>query len=98
MRNYTFLCSIAAVLVAFSSAFAPIPARFAVQSHTQINMGFGLGDEEPKVLTRENEPEDFFSTDMDKMTDAEKLPVAIAGFAFISLPFLAGMIALYAAK
>ena len=34
----------------------------------------------------------------DKMTDAEKLPIAIAGIAFITLPFLAGMIALYAAK
>lgn len=34
----------------------------------------------------------------DKMSDAEKLPIAIAGLVFISLPFLAGMIALYASK
>lgn len=40
---------------------------------------------------------DFFRN-TDKMTDAEKLPIAIAGIAFITLPFLAGMIALYAAK
>jgi hypothetical protein len=32
------------------------------------------------------------------MTDAEKIPIAIAGIAFITLPFIAGMIALYAAK
>jgi hypothetical protein len=32
------------------------------------------------------------------MTDQEKLPLAIAGIAFISLPFIAGLIALYAAK
>jgi hypothetical protein len=32
------------------------------------------------------------------MSDKEKLPIAIAGIAFIALPFLAGMIALYAAK
>jgi hypothetical protein len=34
----------------------------------------------------------------DKMSDKEKLPLALAGVAFITLPFLAGMIALYAAK
>jgi hypothetical protein len=34
----------------------------------------------------------------DKMSDEEKLPIAIAGIAFIVLPFLAGMVALYAAK
>eukprot|EP00816_Leptocylindrus_hargravesii_P013939 CAMPEP_0196810292 /NCGR_PEP_ID=MMETSP1362-20130617/10109_1 /TAXON_ID=163516 /ORGANISM="Leptocylindrus danicus, Strain CCMP1856" /LENGTH=60 /DNA_ID=CAMNT_0042185215 /DNA_START=168 /DNA_END=350 /DNA_ORIENTATION=+ len=60
-------------------------------------MGFGL-DEEPKTLTRENEPEEYFATNMDKMTDEEKIPVAIAGLAFISLPFIAGLIALYASK
>jgi hypothetical protein len=32
------------------------------------------------------------------MTDAEKLPIAIAGIAFITLPFIAGLIALYSAK
>ena len=34
----------------------------------------------------------------DKMTDEEKLPIAIAGVAFITLPFIAGLIALYAAQ
>jgi hypothetical protein len=32
------------------------------------------------------------------MTDEEKLPIAIAGVAFITVPFIAGLIALYAAK
>jgi hypothetical protein len=32
------------------------------------------------------------------MSDAEKMPLALAGVAFITLPFIAGMIALYAAK
>jgi hypothetical protein len=32
------------------------------------------------------------------MTDSEKLPIAIAGIAFITIPFIAGLIALYAAK
>jgi hypothetical protein len=40
----------------------------------------------------------IFFRNTDKMTDTEKLPIAIAGIAFITLPFLAGMIALYAAK
>lgn len=34
----------------------------------------------------------------DKMSDEEKLPIAIAGVAFITLPFIAGLIALYAAQ
>jgi hypothetical protein len=29
------------------------------------------------------------------MSDAEKIPIALAGVAFITLPFVAGMIALY---
>jgi hypothetical protein len=32
------------------------------------------------------------------MTDEEKLPIAIAGLAGISLPFILGLIALYMAK
>jgi hypothetical protein len=32
------------------------------------------------------------------MTDQEKIPIAIAGVAFITIPFIAGLIALYAAK
>jgi hypothetical protein len=32
------------------------------------------------------------------MSDEEKLPIAIAGLVGISLPFVLGMIALYAAK
>jgi hypothetical protein len=34
----------------------------------------------------------------DKMSDAEKMPLALAGVAVITLPFIAGMIALYASK
>lgn len=32
------------------------------------------------------------------MSDQEKIPIAIAGVAFIALPFIAGLIALYSAK
>lgn len=32
------------------------------------------------------------------MTDEEKIPIAIAGVAAITIPFIAGLIALYAAK
>ena len=64
---------------------------------TRVNMGFGL-DEEPKKLTRENEPDEYFTSQMDKMSDAEKFPIAMGGLAFISLPFIAGLIALYSSK
>jgi hypothetical protein len=40
----------------------------------------------------------FVLRNTDKMTDQEKIPIAIAGIAFIALPFIAGLIALYASK
>jgi hypothetical protein len=32
------------------------------------------------------------------MSDEEKIPIAVAGVAFITVPFIAGLIALYAAQ
>ncbi len=79
--------------------FAIHPCSRSASSRTISSMGFGLGgDEPPKKLTRESEPEDYFATNMDKMSDSEKIPVALLGLFFISLPFVAGLIALYAAK
>lgn len=40
----------------------------------------------------------MFFRNTDKMTDAEKIPIAIAGVAFITLPFVAGLIALFASQ
>lgn len=40
----------------------------------------------------------LFFRNTDKMSDEEKLPIAIAGVAFITLPFIAGLIALFAAR
>jgi hypothetical protein len=34
----------------------------------------------------------------DKMSDEEKIPIAVAGLVGISLPFILGLIALYAAR
>eukprot|EP00553_Chaetoceros_curvisetus_P003575 CAMPEP_0204629946 /NCGR_PEP_ID=MMETSP0717-20131115/19271_1 /ASSEMBLY_ACC=CAM_ASM_000666 /TAXON_ID=230516 /ORGANISM="Chaetoceros curvisetus" /LENGTH=91 /DNA_ID=CAMNT_0051647031 /DNA_START=25 /DNA_END=300 /DNA_ORIENTATION=+ len=87
-----------------TNAFAPSTPLNSLSSKTKsvpsisLNMGFGMGDEEPKKLTRENEPDEYFSSKMDEMSDAEKLPIALAGLGFISLPFIAGLIALYASK
>ncbi len=80
--------------------FAINPCSRSASFRTIRYMGFGLGDgdEPPKKLTRESEPEDYFATNMDKMSDSEKIPVALLGLVFISLPFVAGLIALYAAK
>lgn len=103
MRQTIFASALlVAVLSVSVGAFAPAaPSVRQVSSQqrssTRIN-GFLGGDDEPQGLTRDNEPEDFFQTNTDKMTDAEKLPIALAGLAFVSLPFLAGMIALYASK
>ena len=61
-------------------------------------MGFGAPDPDQKRMTRENEPDEYFVTNTDKMSDEEKLPIAIMGLVGISLPFILGLIALYAAK
>ena len=68
-------------------------------TRTSIILKEGLGiDPERKRLTRENEPDEYFVTNTDKMTDQEKIPIAIAGLVGISLPFILGLIALYSAK
>mmetsp|Transcript_14857 Transcript_14857/g.20983 ORF Transcript_14857/g.20983 Transcript_14857/m.20983 type:complete len:98 (+) Transcript_14857:77-370(+) len=96
MKPVTILAAL--MLVAACSAFVQPAARsVAFNSKTRVNM-FGEDGGERPSLTRDNEPEDYFSTNMDKMSDEEKLPIALAGLAFISLPFIAGLIALYAAK
>jgi len=60
----------------------------------------GKPDTEPKGLSRDSEPEEFFATNMDDMSDAEKLksPVVIGGLALLVLPAIIGLIALYASK
>ncbi|GKY92653.1 hypothetical protein MPSEU_000235400 [Mayamaea pseudoterrestris] len=83
---------------AFTSPKLPVIAtRSRVSQTTPPLFGF-LGDKERDGLTRDSEPDQFFSTNTDKMTDAEKLPIALAGIAFITVPFIAGLIALYASK
>eukprot|EP00541_Cyclophora_tenuis_P002330 CAMPEP_0116554976 /NCGR_PEP_ID=MMETSP0397-20121206/7888_1 /TAXON_ID=216820 /ORGANISM="Cyclophora tenuis, Strain ECT3854" /LENGTH=99 /DNA_ID=CAMNT_0004080191 /DNA_START=85 /DNA_END=384 /DNA_ORIENTATION=- len=95
------IISFAILCIAAVSSFVPqLPARrtaLVVGSKTKVFMGF-MDEPERKKLTRDTEPDEFFKTNTDKMTDAEKLPLAIGGFLFISLPFIAGLIALYASK
>jgi len=96
------------VLVTNVTAWAPSPPvskpatmagkKILTQSTTSLKMGFGMPDDDTKPLTRENEPDEFFSSKMDKMDDGEKINVALLGLAGISLPFIAGLIALYAAS
>ena len=88
-------------IITMASAFAPQASQLSrtttnTLSTTQI---YQLGrEQERKKLTRDSEPDEFFSTNTDKMSDEEKIPIAIAGLVGISLPFIAGLIALYAAK
>ncbi len=88
------------VIIAMASAFAPQPSHLVTSrtapSTTQIyQLG---GEQERQKLTRDSEPDEFFSTNTDKMSDEEKIPIAIMGLVGISAPFIAGLIALYAAK
>lgn len=95
------LLSILAI-IAMASAFAPqssqliTSARTTPSTTTQIyQLG---GEQERKKLTRDSEPDDYFVTNTDKMSDEEKIPIAIMGLVGISAPFILGLIALYAAK
>ena len=58
-----------------------------------------FGDGGPK-LTRDSEPDEFFSTNMDSMSDADKLknPVVIGGVAILVLPFIVGLVVLATGK
>merc|ERR1740133_149691 len=91
------------VLVAAAAAFAPsasLATRTLAAPAAPLRMDDGDGnfgmEPERKALTRETEPDEFFQTDTDKMSDEEKIPIALMGLAGISLPFILGMIALYA--
>jgi hypothetical protein len=104
------LCGILLLLCALfqSEAFTVLMHRKVIkplssdfqnsQSLTRLHMGFFGGDEDAKKLTRDNEPEQYFATNTDKMSDQEKIPIAVGGLLFISLPFILGLIALYASK
>ncbi|EOD37839.1 hypothetical protein EMIHUDRAFT_225121 [Emiliania huxleyi CCMP1516] len=64
-----------------------------------VHAQFG-GGEKPKGLSRDSEPEEFFKTNMDAMSDEEKLksPVVWIGLSILVLPFIAGVIALEFSK
>jgi hypothetical protein len=68
MTSTRFLCTLLAVAIAFlatgSSAFAPTSqmSRTSAASSTTPLMGAFDGEQERKALTRESEPEEFFST------------------------------------
>ena len=104
-KTYKMIRSLLAILaiLATASAFAPQPNHILSRSTTSTTPTttqiYQLGGEqERKKLTRDSEPDEFFSTNTDKMTDEEKIPIAIMGLVGISAPFIAGLIALYAAK
>mmetsp|Transcript_16126 Transcript_16126/g.33881 ORF Transcript_16126/g.33881 Transcript_16126/m.33881 type:complete len:103 (-) Transcript_16126:351-659(-) len=101
MRSVFLVLAVATM----ATAFAPSATRthfISTASSSQeraspLYMGFGM-DPEREKLTRDSEPDEYFSTNTDKMSDEEKIPIAIAGLIGISLPFIAGLIALYSAK
>mmetsp|Transcript_511 Transcript_511/g.1106 ORF Transcript_511/g.1106 Transcript_511/m.1106 type:complete len:99 (+) Transcript_511:167-463(+) len=97
MVSVRFVCSLLLVAIASrSSAFTP-SGQISRRTSTSLN-GLLDGQQERQALTRDSEPEEFFSTNTDKMSDEEKIPIALAGLAGISLPFIFGLIALYAAQ
>merc|ERR1712232_794868 len=104
---YTLLFTAIITFLSSESVTAFVPAPSPIFSHDetsvrarkqQLSMGVFDGEQERKSLTRESEPDEFFATNTDKMSDEEKLPIALAGLVGISLPFILGLIALYAAQ
>ena len=104
MRSIFALLAIATVATAFSPNANRVHSSLSSTSTNSsprmptTSLNIDLGEPERKALTSESEPDEFFSTNTDKMSDQEKIPIAIAGLVGISLPFIAGLIALYAAK
>ena len=101
MRSLLSLLIIAATATAFSPAAPSRAVHTTTSSSRTTSSALGMGfmpEPEREKLTRDSEPDEFFSTNTDKMTDEQKLPIAIAGLVGISLPFIAGLIALYASK
>ncbi len=93
-----FLCAIA-LLQASALVMQPrlaSPTRSVAGTPIAVRMQMFGGSEKPEGLTRDNEPEEFFKTNMDDMTDAEKIksPVVIGGLALLIAPFIVGAIAL----
>ena len=60
------------------------------------SMQFGGNKDEPKGLSRDDEPEEFFKSSFDDLSDGEKLkePAIIGGLIVIVAPFIVGAIAL----
>ena len=101
MRSLLLLFAI----IAMATAFTPTTNHAVLQNNQQTNyartttsLNIDMGEPERKALTRESETDEFFSTNTDKMSDEDKIPIVIMGLVGISLPFIAGLIALYAAK
>eukprot|EP00535_Pseudo-nitzschia_heimii_P001605 CAMPEP_0197187726 /NCGR_PEP_ID=MMETSP1423-20130617/16422_1 /TAXON_ID=476441 /ORGANISM="Pseudo-nitzschia heimii, Strain UNC1101" /LENGTH=105 /DNA_ID=CAMNT_0042639379 /DNA_START=84 /DNA_END=401 /DNA_ORIENTATION=+ len=104
MTSLRFVSTLLIVAISFlafhSSAFVQHKHNVRVAAAQSKNTLMGLldGEQERNGLTRDSEPEEFFATNTDKMSDEEKIPIALAGLAGISLPFILGLIALYAAQ
>eukprot|EP00339_Tiarina_fusa_P030366 CAMPEP_0117014794 /NCGR_PEP_ID=MMETSP0472-20121206/11935_1 /TAXON_ID=693140 ORGANISM="Tiarina fusus, Strain LIS" /NCGR_SAMPLE_ID=MMETSP0472 /ASSEMBLY_ACC=CAM_ASM_000603 /LENGTH=102 /DNA_ID=CAMNT_0004718441 /DNA_START=89 /DNA_END=397 /DNA_ORIENTATION=- len=102
MKQATILFALISTILCLvgTTAFAPKAnvATTAKRGFVSTTLNIFDGEQERQALTRDSEPEDFFATNTDKMSDEEKIPIALAGLAGISLPFVLGLIALYASK
>ena len=81
---YAFLCGRQGVSVTSRPYFVPIKTL-------RTPMYYNLYNEDEKVrLTRRNEPKEFFQTNLDRKTDAEKLkdPLVWLGLFSIAIPFV----------
>ena len=80
------------------AAVSASPLR--VPAAPRCQFGQKKDDTEQKGISRDNEPEEFFASDWDDLSDAEKLksPVVIGGIALIVGPFIIGAIALAAGR
>ena len=92
MTFRSFLLAVALVAQADALLIQPSVKQLAPLRAARASpfMQFGGGKKpntEPKGLTRDNEPEEFFATNMDDMSDAEKIrsPVVIGGLVLLKV-------------
>ena len=65
--------------------------------HDSFSQLFDKPDNSGKKITRSNEV-DYFESDFDRTPLKDRLPIALGFLAFVSIPFIIGLIYLYTNK
>jgi len=78
------------------TAFNPVPSRMISAVRRTVGTDVvGARDVSSAVFLTPEDDEEYFESEMDRMTDKDKLPIALGALGAFSLPFIVGLIYLY---